>query len=929
MKKTLNSLVSIVRLNESIDSVMKSASLKVGVREICDKYKALMESGVSEEELAGQFISEMAKYNNIEAVNTAISLLEHRINDNRQKNNILFVKTLKNIQKESPEFFSVLESKACDYLTTKSDESIAALNGVLSMYNSKNTETLKECVSLDVYAKKLGNKVVCVSEAKVEEPEVVYTKEQVKKIAENAIAEYKKAEEAKKAPKATLATLEDKTGLCESINRILAKESRNEKLRKVCESYLAEVRRGVSPAMLAESFIATCGPFGYLNAVDTELTAMGQKMTKYKQEINIMKILEMMKQTTSYYIVPLIEECVVNYVNNKCAPTRVMLAQCCENFMYDQFVRDLMYVVNSDQSIENLYLTNANVDVLEGAKTTVPFSPILYLNENAFVFNVFGNYYTKRGNRISKVSKNDFAKIDEGYKNLCAVCNSEGVSLNELTENVEVRSKDYEHKAIISEGHVEIDGKEVNLSEISSDAYLRMAMYEGLGDFYTKVIAIANNYDIMSKLDFVKRVTMNESTKSVDLFRSGNVINVALNEGADSKYYENINPIRCKNFINEHMNVGISAMFEDILPNQKLLESEMEDTKQNYECALQKLKEKKAELESLKEDSEDDDKDIISSAIKAIDTEIDDITANYKQFQKDAEELTGKEEPKDSEKDAENKEFGDDEVKDELSTPLTGSEEGVPGEEGEGLPVEDPIEEPAVDDPAIDDMEGIVNDFDEYDPVLDATATAQSDDEASIQNVSFEKNIKTGKISNKGVVTIMIPTVTPDGIVKNEMKTVTFRLDGERKPILDNDYMELSIYNKIIAAINSCPDVKNVDIESAIEPDKAEPEPLPLSNSDTTGGMDDFSNPLSAQDNGESELDKEPSELDDEIAGMDDFDLPAEGEDLNGGVDKSNDLEKEPEDKEPIEPTEETIATPIRKFDREFVKMEDGSPVEW
>ena len=69
--------------------------------------------------------------------------------------------------------------------------------------------------------------------------------------------------------------------------------------------------------MLYESFINGMSQWNYLNAVDTEMSALKERISKYKQEIDLTKILEMMLQTQSYYIVPLIESCVVSYMNNK------------------------------------------------------------------------------------------------------------------------------------------------------------------------------------------------------------------------------------------------------------------------------------------------------------------------------------------------------------------------------------------------------------------------------------------------------------------------------------------------------------------------------------------------------------------------------------------------------------------------------------
>ena len=59
------------------------------------------------------------------------------------------------------------------------------------------------------------------------------------------------------------------------------------------------------------------------------------------KRIDLKKILETMSQTGSYYIVPLIEDVVVDYVENKNMATRAILLQRLEAFEYDPFVRDM------------------------------------------------------------------------------------------------------------------------------------------------------------------------------------------------------------------------------------------------------------------------------------------------------------------------------------------------------------------------------------------------------------------------------------------------------------------------------------------------------------------------------------------------------------------------------------------------------------
>ena len=92
---------------------------------------------------------------------------------------------------------------------------------------------------------------------------------------------------------------------------------------------------------------------------------------------------------------------------------------------------------------------------------------------------------------------------------------------------------------------------------------------------------INENFDKIAYIDFVKRLSMNESAngKSVDVFRIKNNIFVNTSNAAlgTSTFYRNVNPIQCRSYINEHMELNVSTLFEDILPNQHAILEGIED----------------------------------------------------------------------------------------------------------------------------------------------------------------------------------------------------------------------------------------------------------------------------------------------------------------------------------------------------------------
>lgn len=821
---------SSVQLKDCISSIMESASLKVGVKDVCDKYLKQMESGVPEELLYESFITDMSRFSSIRTIDQELNVLQYNIR--KDENNIAIKKAVYEMANTPDAVIgTMIEPAVADYLVSKTDNSVKSLRESLSLFKGRpNVDKILECVELDEYQKKISGKSIVLSlkESACKEEEVLYTKEQMDDMVNAKVNEALEATkvQAQRAPKAkTMTQLEDRVQLMESIDNIMRKESRNKDLKAFCDSYKNSLYNGVSQYKLYESFISGLSQFTYLNAVDTELSAMKDRVSKYKQDIDLTKILEIMKETSSYYIVPLIEESVVDYCTNKTPVTRAVVRQALDSFQYDPFVKDIMMIISSDRSLPNMYL-GESVEMNKRAHTDKVYSPVLYVKENECIFNVDGVYYDKKGNNLSRVSKGDVVKLDESFKNACGVLNSEYCSFDEVRDAFKIYSDDYKSVAYVNEGKIVVDGQEVKYNDISTLQYLEMCVYEGSRAFYDRINAVYENMNTIAMLDFVKSVHLNESNKIVDIFKLNKNIHMALiNEDKSTEFYKNVNPIKCKNLMNEHMNFNIDRLFEDVMPNQKRVEEDIEETKEAYEAYLCNLKKRKEELESLKECGEDINEEDLKSAIDLIDKELDNATKDYKQYQLDIDkEFANGDKTKEynktkaADKKSDIKDVEAEVDTEEVSKPISETPDSV-DTDGEDGQVDIPNDEcPDGECEEIPEIGDITDDATEYDALFD-TPKIEDNGEVGfdIVKVSFDKNIKNNKVSNKGTVIMTIPMVTANGDVKDEIKTVTFTLGDNKEPIINNDYMQENMYNAIKAAIVASPDIETVDMTSIPE----------------------------------------------------------------------------------------------------------------
>ena len=184
--------------------------------------------------------------------------------------------------------------------------------------------------------------------------------------------------------------------LNQTISNIL-KESNNNKLNNFCREYANKISNGVKESALYESFISGVSQWNYLNAVDTQLSAIVDRVGKYKQEIDFTKILNIMKESESFYIVPLIEEVVLDYINDKSAANRTILKDRLMCFHADPFVNEMLNILYYDRSInESVNLTKLEEQVRARVNIEKIYSPIMVIKENECVFNVKGTYYNRK-----------------------------------------------------------------------------------------------------------------------------------------------------------------------------------------------------------------------------------------------------------------------------------------------------------------------------------------------------------------------------------------------------------------------------------------------------------------------------------------------------------------------------------------------------
>ena len=580
--------------------------------------------------------------------------------------------------------------------------------------------------------------------------------------------------------------------LSEHINNIRHSDaSSNQRLMEVINLYSNAINQGAYEERLYETFLQNVSKFNYLLPVSKAMKSITEKVDSKREEITLTKILEEMKDDHSSFIyVDLIQEDVARYVKEPNAINRVQLRNALMPYASDPYINEMFNVIYSDNSRRANELTEKALNIKdqiniirENASVSNIYTPVQYVKENEAIFNVNGQFYVKKGNNIAVLEDKLVDQLDERFVELCRLVNDPHVEINE--DHIILHSND--KYATIFEGYVDIYGHKESKETLRNLREMCMKYDDYDTNFYIMCSCLLENFNNIAKIDWAKHVTLNENNNiNADLFKLDQNIFIATHNDAIGQhtFYRNVNPIFCKNKLNEHMGINVSSLFSDLLPSQDKIILKLNETKNQYEDSIEKYEDMIEKLNKALESASDENKEKLEKAIADAEEKLDDIKAEYKEWQKQADDVTGEDNSDDTDddettddgtvtKENPNEPMSDEEVdasKDELSQPLSGedgdseatdnfddeeSDEGITDDEfakflGSDLDDDEDSEGTGFDDAAAnaidadndsdDDETDFEDSDDDYDSddVFGSDEDSEEDDEEAFKEVNFD-----------------------------------------------------------------------------------------------------------------------------------------------------------------------------------------------
>lgn len=514
-------------------------------------------------------------------------------------------------------------------------------------------------------------------------------------------------------------------GLSEAIKSIVSSNARvNTGLMQKVDEYAGALIHGAYEERLYETFLTNMQKYNYLLPVEKAVKMIKENVEKRNLPITITKILEEMSETMSYYLVPLIEEDCARFVKDPTPTNRVQMRNALVPHAGDPYVYAMLEAIDRDDTKAFNTLSEKALSIKDQIKmirqnTTISdiYSPIQYIKENECVFNANGQFYVKKGNNLAKLDEQYIPQLSEKFIALCQLVNDPRVAITE--DKIILAGND--KVAYIYEGYVDINGNRESRETLRNLNEMCMK-YDYDTDFYIMCSCLHENFNNIAHVNFAKHVALNENVNiNLDLFRLGNNIFInTVNEAvAQSTFYRDVNPIQCKNIINNHMGIGVASLFEDLVPSQDKIILRLNETQNEYESAINKYEATIEKLEkALAECSTEENKEKLETAIKTAKEKVSELKKEYKEWQKEVEKETQAKSEEEKAKEKTDKEVS-----------------------GDGEPRKETTNEPLKDDEVEDAMDDLTTPIsDELEDEGDAEATDDFEDEENDESIEDEEN---------------------------------------------------------------------------------------------------------------------------------------------------------------------------------------------
>lgn len=468
---------------------------------------------------------------------------------------------------------------------------------------------------------------------------------------DSMIAESEKAEKQQK--KKDLSSYNTKLGLLESVSKILDKcDYSTSGILEFAKPYYQALTdpKGPREERIYETFMNGLENYTFLEPVQTELNLLKNRVKKNKQNIDLAELLDIMKDSSSFYLVDHIEDAVINYMDSKNASTRVQLLSAINPYLYDPFVKQIYAMVNSDMTkdeyLHESYKPDQTLESLESIGSVVArnvITPVIALDSTLSALKLGPKWVTLRGRMYSEVAA--ITDIPEEEYQLGNLLNDTDKVFIDFNTNriyyslINDIANDETPITITDYNTILFEDNSYTADEFALINNARMEPLQ-LVDI-TNVCLIASHFDDLAYLDnTVEYVRPEDNTESLQVFittfrgeTSEPEYSVIVSNKVDSTYdiYNNLDDIKLVDILNKTFETNIVAITESSKDSVNERKKEFKKKCAEFESSIKDLELKKKKLEELMSKFESDE---LADSIDSITDDINKYEDEYLNYQK-------------------------------------------------------------------------------------------------------------------------------------------------------------------------------------------------------------------------------------------------------------------------------------------------------
>jgi hypothetical protein len=367
---------------------------------------------------------------------------------------------------------------------------------------------------------------------------------------------------------------------------------------------------------VVESVIFTLEPFSWDPTVKQSLYRLGENVDKLKEDLQVHRIVENLKNSRSSYLYVSIAESLEAYMKTRSSADRVSLMEKASQFIFDPHMKSLYNFLGESERSFHVQASDNSVSIHR------IYSPIS-LSEACEYFVADNKVFKKFENTISEATQDEFEALPKSFKAVAEVLSWENITVLESAIKIYSGDKIVEIYEENGSAKIKVNGKPVNREDFHR-VYMNSGVFRmSESNAINAVYAITENWNSIFEIDFAKtlRSKANPEKTATIFFLGENIfINKENRSLKESVLYSNCNAVQAKNLVMEHMKFDISESFRELLTKEEVELVRIKEQKEDYLQAIEHLTSRKSMLENTSADVRENE--AVKSLIEAIVEEI-------------------------------------------------------------------------------------------------------------------------------------------------------------------------------------------------------------------------------------------------------------------------------------------------------------------